>query len=316
MTANDMLMPEASTLASASEASNFPHLLDEVKAVAERSASERCAYIDEDRWLPYRRANEILAAMEDLLTRPRINRPPNLMVVGRSGNGKSHVMDHFARLHPGQKNLEGPNIIAPVMLIETPPTANATDLYDTILGMLNRAVPRATRGNERRDAAKDILGIVKTKVLLVDEINHLLSGSPKRQQDFLFALKYLSNELRMSIVISGTPESLQLIRLSDQIENRFQLEPLPVWPLNDELRVLLANFEQALPLRKKSKLSGKAMASLIHSIGGDTIGSIASLLNKAAKMAITSGEEQITEEILRACAPMSKQEKLQIRRNL
>lgn len=288
---------------------SFAHLLPEAAVAAVLSDEDRFVYIDSDRWLPYPRANEVIGALEDLLKRPRINRPPNIMLLGRSDNGKSHILERFSNLHPGITNPNGPNIIAPVMLLETPPTANANALYDTILYMLNQPRPANKSPDSRRDAAKDILRNVGTKILMLDEINHLLSGNANRQREFLFALKHLSNELRMSLVIAGTPESLQLLHLSDQIENRFRLETLPLWGVGLEMRTLLANFEQVLPLRRPSLLSRKEIAVLIHSFGIDTIGECSNLLNRAAKEAITSGTECITTEILRKCAPKTSSER-------
>lgn len=294
----------------------FPHLLPEVAEVAMLGDDERCTYIDTDRWLPYQRANEIINKLEDLLSRPRINRPPSIMLVGRSGNGKSHILDRFSVLHPGIPNMNGPNILAPVMQIETPPTASANDLYDIILYMLNQPRPSGGGRDSRREATKNILRIVETKVLMLDEINHLLSGTVNRQREFLFALKHLSNELRMSVVIAGTPESLQLLNLSDQIGNRFEEVMLPIWSANSDLRTLLANFEQVIPLRQPSKLSGKSVALLLHSFGIETIGAVSLFLAKSAKEAIRSGTECITLEILKSCAPQTKEQRRMDRKYL
>jgi hypothetical protein len=286
--------------------SPFTHLLPEAALATGLSLEDRITYIGTDRWLPYQRATEILNTLEDLLKKPRVNRPPSLQILARSGNGKSHILEHFSGLHPGIPNLEGPNILAPVILIETPPTARAKDLYTTILYMLNRPTPRGATEDERRDAAVDILRTVETKVLMFDEINHLLSGSPSRQREFMFALKYLSNLLQMSIVIAGTPESRQLTRLSDQLENRFKLEGLPIWNELDDLRMLLANFEQALPLRQPSLLSKKSVAQLILTFGVETIGDVSSLLNASAIHALKLGEELITQDTIKACAPLTR----------
>jgi hypothetical protein len=236
--------------------------------------------------------------------------------VGRSGNGKSHILDRFSVLHPGIPNMDGPNIFAPVMQLETPPSASANDLYDIILHMLNRPRPSSREKDSRREAAKDILRIVETKVLMLDEINHLLSGTVNRQREFLFALKHLSNELRMSIVIAGTPESLQLLHLSDQIENRFETVLLPIWSVGLELRTLLANFEQAIPLRQPSMLSKKEVAVLLHSFGLETIGAVSLFLAECAKEAIRSGTECITTDILKKCAPQTKLQQKEDRKNL
>ena len=294
----------------------FVHLHPDAVNVAKMDVQERIEYIKTDRWLPYRRANEILATLEELLSSPRVNRPQSMMLLARSGNGKSHILRRFAETHPGQPNLHGLNIIAPVMLLETQPSAKERDLYRTILYMLNCPMPRGSGVEECRDAAVSILRTVQIKVLLVDEVNNLLSASPARQREYMFALKYLSNVLQISIVVAGTPESRQLIRLSDQLENRFRLETLPIWNDIGELRVLLANFEQVLPLREPSKLSRRSTASLISSFNIETIGDVSALLSRAAVAALSAGEESITEERLQGCAPMTRQSVKQMLANV
>lgn len=294
----------------------YAHLLPEVRAVADLSIEERILYISTDRWLPYTRAIEVLDSLEDLLKKPRINRPPNVMLLARSSNGKSHILERFADLHPGIPNVNGPNILAPVILIDAPPSGQAKDLYTIILEMLNRPPPKSSGVAERERAAVDILGKVDTKILMIDEINHLLAGSTSRQKEFMFALKHLSNQLKMSLVIAGTPESVQVLRLSDQLENRFKTEGLPIWTLVSELRLLLANFEQVLPLRETSSLSLKSTAAMISSFGVETIGSISSLLNDAAIAALKSGQEKITVELLRQCAPLTRLQKNKMRASL
>jgi hypothetical protein len=72
------------------------------------------------------------------------------------------------------------------------------------------------------------------------------------------------------------------------------------------MRTLLANFEQVLPLREPSNLSGKEIAASISSFGVQTIGGMSTLLNNAAKEAIKSGDECITLDILKKCAPRTK----------
>lgn len=295
------------------EQAPYPHLLPEVRALANLSVEERVVYISTDRWLPYVRAHEVLDGFEDLLKKPRVNRPPNVMLLARSSNGKSHILNRFAELHPGIPNVNGPNIIAPVMLIDAPPSGQAKDLYTIILEMLNRPVPKGAGVAERERAAVDILGKVETKILMVDEINHLLAGSTPRQREFMFGLKHLSNQLKMSLVIAGTPESLQVLRLSDQLENRFKIEGLPIWTHLKDLRLLLANFEQVLPLREASSLSLKSTATLISSFGVETIGAISNLLNEAAILALQNGQEKITDEHLSKCAPLTRLQKTKMR---
>ena len=53
---------------------------------------ERLAHIDKPVFIPYKHATEILAEMEDLIEHPKTNRMPNMLIVGRSNNGKTEIL--------------------------------------------------------------------------------------------------------------------------------------------------------------------------------------------------------------------------------
>src|SRR5271156_6348933 len=76
--------------------------------------------------------------------------------------------------------------------------------------------------------------------------HHLLACTPREQRAALNVLKFLSNELRVSIVALGTSEALHVMRTDPQIASRFQSCALPSWTANDDLRRFLAGFLQQL----------------------------------------------------------------------
>jgi Bacterial TniB protein len=284
------------------EFGTLSHLLPNAADVARSSDSDRLDYIALDRWLPYRRAIDISQRLDDLVRMPRVNRMPCLLIVGRSNNGKSHILERFAEKFPAEENLEGPNIKARVLLMETPPRPDEVEIYRQLLRMLNRYHRVSKdRGELRTDTIK-LLRDIGVKVLVLDEVNYAMASTPSHRESFFNGLRYLTNELRISIVLAGTDKALQLVNADPQIASRFQIEPLPLWKVDAEFRTLLANFEQVLPLREPSHLSTKALASLIHSCSDGTIGSVSELLNAAAKWAITSGKERIDEAAILNCA--------------
>jgi hypothetical protein len=59
---------------------------------------------------------------------------------------------------------------------------------------------------------------------LIDEIQHFLSCNSRDQRAALNAIKYLANELRVSIVAvaAGTYETLEVMRSDSQIASRFE----------------------------------------------------------------------------------------------
>ena len=53
-------------------------------------------------------------------------------------------------------------------------------------------------------------------MLMIDEVQHLLSGSYRQQRQALNFVKSLGNLLRIPIVALGTPDALQVIRTDPQ----------------------------------------------------------------------------------------------------
>src|ERR1700688_84444 len=84
----------------------------------------------------------------------------------------------------------------------------------------------------------------KPRILAIDEIHHLLACTPREQRAALNVLKFLSNELRVSIVAVGTSEALHVMRTDPQIASRFKYCALSSWTPNQDLRSFLAGFLQ------------------------------------------------------------------------
>jgi hypothetical protein len=138
------------------------------------------------------------------------------------------------------------------------------------------------------------------RMLVIDELHNILAGSATRQREFLALLRFLGNELRIPIVGVGTKEAYLAIRSDDQLENRFEPFVLPRWQENQELASLLASFLAVLPLRRRSD---KVVSSLLRYIldkTEGTIGEMATLLTRAAVLAIETGEECIHRDLLLA----------------
>ena len=74
------------------------------------------------------------------------------------------------------------------------------------------------------------------RMLIIDEIQHLLSCSAREQRAALNMIKFLSNDRRMTIVAAGTHEALHVMRFDPQIASRFEQMELPVWTESEELR--------------------------------------------------------------------------------
>ena len=80
---------------------------------------------------------------------------------------------------------------------------------------------------------RDLLRRIEPRMLIVDEVHHLLSGSYREQGASLNLLKYLANDLRMSLVLVGTADALIALQGDAQMVIRFAPLELPRWGEND-----------------------------------------------------------------------------------
>jgi hypothetical protein len=276
--------------------SEFDHLASEVIPVLERPRPERVAFCREDRWIGYTCAAEILKKLSDLVIFPRTLRMPNVLVVGRSGNGKSSLLERFRNLRPPVTLPDGsPNL--PILQIEMPETPTENELWSTILWAL--AISHREKDPVRilKREAKSALVYARVRVLVIDEFNNLTNAG-RKAGDLLAAIKGISNQLKLSIVAAGTEKAVNALNSDAQMKSRFTPAPLSRWALDKEYLRLLASYERLLPLAKPSNLTSRELASALYSMGGDTIGGTVKLLKEAAARAVETEAERITPALL------------------
>jgi hypothetical protein len=79
------------------------------------------------------------------LVSPRVDRMPNLLIVGETNNGKTMIARRFERQHPAADNPKGDHALVPVLLVQAPPTPDESRFYGVILEALRAPYnPRAT----------------------------------------------------------------------------------------------------------------------------------------------------------------------------
>src|SRR5215469_7570353 len=233
------------------------HLSQKTRDLLDRPIEERIAYIQKDSWIPYSEANKILQQLEDLLKHPKCDRMPNLAISARTNNGKTRLIKHFLSLHQASET-GGGTIIAPVFYLQCPSIPEESRLYSAILLKLCKKFRPTAPAQEKLAVAMDVLSQIEMRILALDEVNFSEVGTAAKQKRFLNALRYLANELRISIVCLGTEEMMRVIRSVPSVENRFQPMVLPQWQTDQEFRKLLASFEKLIPLKYPSGLPKSA----------------------------------------------------------
>lgn len=268
------------------------------KIVLESSDQERIYSIKKFKWIGYTQAKKINDRLHELMSYPEIHRMPNILLVGDSNNGKTALLSRFSKLNSSFTDEETFELNVPVLMIQAPPEPDEKRLYNTILESLFAPYSSSERIELRQQRVIHLLKKVKVKLLIIDEIHHVLAGTISKQRSFLNVIKYLSNELRISMVCSGTKEAFNAIQTDPQLANRFEPKVLKKWRNDNEYLRLLASFERLLPLKKPSLLIEPSLATKILSMSEGLIGEISKILELASIMAIETEMEKINKNIL------------------
>ena len=132
-----------------------------------------------------------------------------------------------------------------------------------------------------------------TRVIVIDELNSVLAGTPRQQRVFLQLLRFLSNELRLAFVGVGVPEARHALLSDNQLRSRFTDVELPPWSLGEDLRDFVTRLTWSLPLREPSPVdSHKLRRLLVERTGGITLG-ICKAFERTAIAAIRDGRELV-----------------------
>jgi hypothetical protein len=272
----------------------YAHLNERARTLADKSDDARIYAIREGTWLGYRDAKRIIGRMEELLAYPRITRMPNLLLVAPSFNGKTSILRRFMSEHLPDLDPASEVTICPVIMVESPPKPDISDFYTRILDALMTPYKPTASVQEKYSQIKRLFRQMDVRMLIVDEIHHLIAGSLNRQQEFRNALKSLGNETMVCIVAAGIEDAYNAFNTDPQMSSRFTPEELPLWKPNNEFGALLATLELRMPLRYPSNLKDPATMLAIHTRSEGTLGDMCDLVKELAVDAIRSKAERIT----------------------
>ena len=281
------------------------HLAPTAAALLDGPKAERLEAIHEDRWVTYPRARFALEILETLLVRPRTTRMTSIAVYADSGMGKTMLMERFKRAHPPAYDPNERRMIAPVLALQMASYATERRFYGQLLTSIGVPFsPRATIMDLEIQALRN-LRRMDVKVLMLDEVHNILAGSAREQRIVLNMLRYLSNELRISLVCLGISEAREAIGGDVQLARRFEELILPRWQGDEEFQDLVVAVLRHLPLRTASQISARALRQVLQATDGITA-RVFRLFNDLAADAIASGAECITDESVAAWRPMTR----------
>jgi hypothetical protein len=274
----------------------YAHLHSSMRAIAQGSNESRIHRIRSDLWITYAKAERALTIMEDLLTFPKRTRMPNLLLVGPTNNGKTMIVEKFRRGHPSiaASATEDGAASIPVLRVQMSTGPDEPRFFGAILKQLGFIDMISDRVAKRQEMAVRLMQETNVRLLIIDDVHNLLSGSRVAQRRLLNLLRWLGNELQIPLVAVGTAEALRAVQSDDQLANRFEPIGLPPWRDGEEYKLLLRTLEALLPLRQPSHLARPMLAGKILSAAEGILGEVVSIVTRAAVHAVTSGSEAIT----------------------
>lgn len=271
----------------------YEHLFPAYREQAEFSDEARIDWLRRDRWISLPQAEAALGRLEDLLSYPQRGRMPCLLLFGPTGMGKSEILNRFGELHTAQYDKRAGLTTMPVVVVQMPPQPTEEEFYTELLLAMNYAEFNLMPLRTLRSLSRRTLAEFGTKVLVLDEIDKMLAGSPRQQRIFLNTIRFLTNDLRIPIVCAGTEDARIAVLTDPNLADRFAALELTPWRNDHALRQLLASFAGLLPLRRPSNLDTNEARQRVLSLTGGVTGRIFRLMEAIAIAAIRSGREMI-----------------------
>jgi len=164
------------------------HLLPEVAVLIDRPVEGRIWFVRQDKWIGYARADEVLAAMRDLMDQPQQRRRRGMLVAGRAKNGKSTLLAQFLDEHPVTTR-EGGEADCPVVAMEMPAKADESQFWSSLLVALKIPHRDNDPASRKRAQALDVLTRIRCRVVLIDEVHNVLPGHALQQRQLLAVMK-------------------------------------------------------------------------------------------------------------------------------
>ena len=281
---------------------NLDHLHTGDWSFLEDSTEERVTRLYSPKWVAYARGNEALARMGHLLNHPPSGRMPCMLLHGDSNIGKTMIVEKFLRDNPNVCNDLNEVEVRRCVHLQMPAKPSDDKLYAQIVEGLGIQAPINRRGVDMELLGLRLLHRQPPKMMIIDEVHHLLAGTVREQRQLLNQLKFISNELRIPIVALGTNEALYAMQTDPQIASRFEPFALPKWRESNEFRAFVVSFGRLLPLEKPSLLADKAIIQKLMSLSAGLTGKVTTLLVQAAELAIRQRTECITLDLIEQAA--------------
>lgn len=230
----------------------YRHLQPMYQQYADMGIEERVAWIRADRWLETADARAALARLEDLLCYPPRDRMPCLLLYGDTGMGKTKIIRKFLRDHQPTFDRGTGVTTMPVVAMQMPAEPVERDVYGELLNAMSAPGPVGDATFRLKNTCRTLMRKMGVRMLIIDEIHAMLTGTYRQQRVFLNVIRFLANDLKVPLICAGTDLARQALLTDPQLAERFEAFHLKRWSNTQQLAQLLASLGSILPLREPS----------------------------------------------------------------
>lgn len=235
------------------------------------------------------------------------------LLIGWTGAGKTTLIEEFHRRHPDTETAFG--VQKPIILATLPNKATERGVVVAILKAMGYALNGRYNKDDIADEIAEKAQLLGTKMIIVDEAQHLMRGKVVDNANFL---KSLRQRLSCELVLSGLPELENLKFVDAQLTRRNNpVSNLSQYSLTDgkerrQFLEILNRTELALGLPAPSELATPDLARRIYAASDGLIGIVSKLLSEALELALELGADRINKGLLaqvfardfdRTCSP-------------
>lgn len=229
--------------------------------------------------------------------------PEHLVLIGEPGVGKSTLLKRCVTLHQRIEHKEFTEV--PVLYVAIPASCSIKKLAGEMLRALGS--PYWNRGGEpeRTHQLLTLLSACKVRLVILDEVNHLVErGSSKTHYAVGDWIKQISDQSRVSFVLSGTPMANQLLVTNEQLRGRFsevaRLAPLSLGsvPEANVFGAVLRAYQKCFSEVDCVQLSSPSVCRSIAYATGGRLRSIRKLLVRALEIGLQPSRQRVDLDVL------------------
>lgn len=277
-----------------------PNLAPQIQKYLELSDEERIYFIQKDKWIDYPNANKIFSKIEDIYNAPKSIRSRGMLLYGDSNNGKSAILKRFYRKYAKDEYVDedGDLIhLMPIVYVVAEASSDESVMFTEILSSMNIPLNHKEKVSKKKEEAVYYLNLMRTKLIIIDEIQNVLHGPHNKMAQLITSLKTLNNKTGIPIILAGTQDAMSAISIDNQTKSRFKPYELPLWNNDENFLRFIATMEAMLPLKRASNIyKDYELLSYLHGLSKGCIGEAIDILKDASVYAIRTKSECITKK--------------------